>query len=56
MSTNGKVNLLNHPVVNAKLSQLRQNGTTPKEFREVRYYAWAFSVWTILLSNLLHRA
>ncbi|KAH8113305.1 armadillo/beta-catenin/plakoglobin [Phellopilus nigrolimitatus] len=32
MSNN--INVLNHPVVNAKLSQLRQTSTSTKEFRE----------------------
>ncbi|KAJ3490104.1 hypothetical protein NLI96_g1682 [Meripilus lineatus] len=32
MST--KLNVLSHPIVNARLSNLRQSGTTPKEFRE----------------------
>ncbi|KAI5124857.1 hypothetical protein M0805_007290 [Coniferiporia weirii] len=30
----GKTNILSHPVVNAKLSQLRQTSTSTKEFRE----------------------
>jgi len=30
----GKINVINHPVLNAKLSQLRQTKTHSKEFRE----------------------
>ncbi|EJD00964.1 armadillo/beta-catenin/plakoglobin [Fomitiporia mediterranea MF3/22] len=32
--SSGKINVLNHPVLNARLSQLRQTSTSTKEFRE----------------------
>jgi uracil phosphoribosyltransferase len=31
----GKVTVLKHPVVNSRLADLRQIGTSPKEFRQV---------------------
>ena len=35
MSASEKVHVLAHPVVNARLSKLRQTSTNGKEFREV---------------------
>lgn len=32
------IHVVDHPVVNARLSQLRQSSATPSEFREVRNY------------------
>ena len=33
----GKVTVLKHPIVNSRLADLRQAGTSPKEFRQVSY-------------------
>lgn len=42
MMPESKLHVLQHPVVNARLSKLRQTTTTGKEFREVRRFVHGF--------------
>jgi uracil phosphoribosyltransferase len=35
MTTDDKLHVLAHPLIDAELSKLRQKSTNPKEFREV---------------------
>lgn len=44
-----KLHVLAHPVVNARLSQLRQTSTNSKEFREVRSTACTAAVLWLML-------
>ena len=40
-----KIHVLSHPIINERLSKLRQSGTSSKEFREV----WTFSRYLDLI-------